>query len=80
MVLVCLINFYLFVSDTLEPGSLKRKGGIKIESSTRRSKQPAYFIAELAHVVAMCDERLPFVTLATEVYLRIYHRYYNLFL
>ncbi|KAI4459735.1 mediator complex subunit [Holotrichia oblita] len=63
------------VDDTLEPGSLKRKGGIKAESSTRRSKQPAYFIAELAHVVAMCDERLPFVTLATELTKRnIFHQ------
>lgn len=28
---------------------------------------PAYFMAELAHVVAMCDEKLPFVSLAQEV-------------
>ncbi|XP_052862208.1 mediator of RNA polymerase II transcription subunit 14 isoform X2 [Anopheles cruzii] len=27
---------------------------------------PAYFIPELAHVVAMCDEKLPFVALAKE--------------
>lgn len=40
---------------------------MKVEPMARRSKQPAYFIAELAHVVAMCDERLPFVTLANEV-------------
>lgn len=53
--------------DHTEPGSLKRKGGAKHESATRRAKQPAYFISELAHVVAMCDERLPFVNLATEV-------------
>ena len=33
----------------------------------RRSKQPAYFIPELAHVVALCDERIPFVTLAQEL-------------
>lgn len=54
-------------SDHTEPGSSKRKGGIKQESSARRAKQPAYFISELAHVVAMCDERLPFVGLASEV-------------
>ncbi|XP_060525569.1 mediator of RNA polymerase II transcription subunit 14 [Cylas formicarius] len=53
--------------DHTEGNSLKRKGGIKAESATRRSKQPAYFIAELAHVVAMCDERLPYVTLANEL-------------
>ena len=28
---------------------------------------PAYFIPELAHVVAMCDEKLPFVSLAQEL-------------
>ncbi|CAH1119203.1 unnamed protein product [Phaedon cochleariae] len=54
-------------SDHTEPNSLKRKGGQKTESATRRSKQPAYFVSELAHVVAMCDERLPFVPLATEL-------------
>lgn len=64
--------FFFFIgsgdSDHTEAGSLKRKGGgIKHESATRRAKQPAYFISELAHVVAMCDERLPFVNLATEV-------------
>ncbi|XP_049820505.1 mediator of RNA polymerase II transcription subunit 14 isoform X2 [Aethina tumida] len=54
-------------SDHTEPNSLKRKGGIKVESATRRSKQPAYFVSELAHVVAMCDERLPYVSLAKEL-------------
>ncbi|KAJ8944470.1 hypothetical protein NQ318_008740, partial [Aromia moschata] len=58
-----------------EPNSLKRKGGVKPESATRRSKQPAYFIAELAHVVAMCDERLPFVSLASELTKRnVFHQ------
>lgn len=28
---------------------------------------PAYFIPELAHVVAMCDEKLPFVCFAREL-------------
>jgi len=32
-----------------------------------RSKQPAYFLPELAHVVAAADERIPFVHLAQEV-------------
>lgn len=36
-------------------------------SQNRRAKHPAYFIPELAHVVALCDERIPFVTLAQEV-------------
>lgn len=38
-------------------------------SQNRRQKHPAYFISELAHVVAFCDERIPFVTLAQEVHL-----------
>jgi len=33
----------------------------------KRAKHPAYFIPELAHVVAMCDERLPFVAVAAEM-------------
>ncbi|XP_028152767.1 mediator of RNA polymerase II transcription subunit 14 isoform X2 [Diabrotica virgifera virgifera] len=62
-------------SDQTEPGSLKRKCGMKQESSSRRAKQPAYFIAELAHVIAMCDERLPFVTLASELTKRnVFHQ------
>ncbi|EFN69905.1 Mediator of RNA polymerase II transcription subunit 14, partial [Camponotus floridanus] len=36
-------------------------------SQNRRAKHPAYFIPELAHVVALCDERIPFVTLAQEL-------------
>ncbi|XP_059480317.1 mediator of RNA polymerase II transcription subunit 14 isoform X2 [Neocloeon triangulifer] len=34
--------------------------------AAKRAKHPAYFIPELAHVVAMCDERLPFVAIAAE--------------
>ncbi|XP_066584073.1 mediator of RNA polymerase II transcription subunit 14 isoform X2 [Prorops nasuta] len=36
-------------------------------SQNRRPKHPAYFIPELAHVVAFCDERIPFVTLSQEL-------------
>ncbi|CAH1996692.1 unnamed protein product [Acanthoscelides obtectus] len=61
--------------DHTEAGSLKRKGGSKPESATRRSKHPAYFIAELAHVVAMCDERLPYVSLSSELTKRnVFHQ------
>lgn len=28
---------------------------------------PAYFIPELAHVVAMCDEKMPFIAFAQEL-------------
>nr|XP_022906712.1 mediator of RNA polymerase II transcription subunit 14 isoform X2 [Onthophagus taurus] len=61
--------------STPEAGTLKRKGSGGSESASRRSKQPAYFIAELAHVVAMCDERLPFVTLSSELTKRnVFHQ------
>nr|XP_018906970.1 PREDICTED: mediator of RNA polymerase II transcription subunit 14 isoform X1 [Bemisia tabaci] len=47
---------------------VKRKNpGGKIESSPKRTRHPAYFIPELAHVVALCDERMPFVSLAQEL-------------
>lgn len=51
-------------------GSGGGSGGRNETSGTnqaRRPKHPAYFIPELAHVVALCDERIPFVTLAQEV-------------
>ncbi|XP_018328535.1 mediator of RNA polymerase II transcription subunit 14 isoform X2 [Agrilus planipennis] len=59
-----------------ESSGLKRKTSTnKMECGTRRSKQPAYFISELAHVVAMCDERLPFITLTKELTNRsIFHQ------
>jgi mediator of RNA polymerase II transcription subunit 14 len=49
----------------------KRKSGGRQEPGSRRTKHPAYFIPELAHVVALCDERIPFVTLAQEVSINI---------
>lgn len=33
----------------------------------QKTIHPAYFIPELAHVVAMCDEKLPFIALAQEL-------------
>lgn len=33
----------------------------------KQVKNPSYFIPELAHVVNMCDERLPFIGIATEL-------------
>lgn len=35
-------------------------------SKQQKTIYPAYFIPELAHVVAMCDEKIPFLTLARE--------------
>lgn len=34
--------------------------------SRLRSKHSAYFIPELAHVVSMCKERIPFISLCQE--------------
>lgn len=34
---------------------------------TKQQKNPPYFIPELAHTVNMCDEKLPFICLATEL-------------
>lgn len=71
-------NNYLFVIFSvnnfigiIDDVSNKRKHCFGSESAST-SKQPktvypAYFIPELAHVVAMCDEKLPFVALAQEV-------------
>ncbi|XP_055533102.1 mediator of RNA polymerase II transcription subunit 14 [Wyeomyia smithii] len=51
-------------------GGMKRKllsgeGGSPCKQ--QKTIYPAYFIPELAHVVAMCDEKLPFVALAKEL-------------
>ncbi|XP_065205637.1 mediator of RNA polymerase II transcription subunit 14 [Planococcus citri] len=46
---------------------LKRKNLIAVETTNKKAKHPAYFIPELAHVVALCDERIPFTTLAQEL-------------
>ncbi|XP_015606309.1 mediator of RNA polymerase II transcription subunit 14 isoform X2 [Cephus cinctus] len=61
-------------SEVVEKGNNKRRstgaGGRTDAAGTpqnRRLKHPAYFIPELAHVVALCDERIPFVTLAQEL-------------
>lgn len=48
-------------------GAKRKQTAGRTDSPARRTKHPAYFIPELAHVVAMCDERIPFVTLAQEV-------------
>eukprot|EP00095_Tigriopus_kingsejongensis_P000362 snap_masked-scaffold319_size207808-processed-gene-0.2 protein:Tk00362 transcript:snap_masked-scaffold319_size207808-processed-gene-0.2-mRNA-1 annotation:"mediator of rna polymerase ii transcription subunit 14" len=45
----------------------KRKLGGKIEPPIKRTKFPAYFISDLAHVIAFTDERIPFTALAMEL-------------
>uniref|UniRef100_A0A146LY05 Mediator of RNA polymerase II transcription subunit 14 n=4 Tax=Lygus hesperus TaxID=30085 RepID=A0A146LY05_LYGHE len=71
-----LIEFDSFVSthgpftpvDEQERTDGKRKMPWKNEGTpSKRLKNPAYFIPELAHVVALCDERIPFITLAQEL-------------
>lgn len=50
--------------------SLKRKTSdstVGPPAKQQKTIYPAYFIPELAHVVAMCDEKLPFVCLAREL-------------
>ncbi|XP_034941406.1 mediator of RNA polymerase II transcription subunit 14 [Chelonus insularis] len=61
-------------TDVSDKGNNKRRSsgppGRTDASGTllhRRPKHPAYFIPELAHVVALCDERIPFVNLAQEL-------------
>ena len=33
----------------------------------KRTKHPAYLLPDLSHVVALCDERIPFASLATQL-------------
>lgn len=56
--------------DVEEQGiSGKRKLQIKSQpdSPIKRLKHTGYFITELAHVIAMCDEHIPFSTLTVEL-------------
>ncbi|KAG4074048.1 hypothetical protein HA402_014253 [Bradysia odoriphaga] len=51
------------------PLNKRKSSGLDTGPSAKQQKTiyPAYFIPELAHVVAMCDEKLPFVSLAQEL-------------
>lgn len=55
------------VQDLSEKIIGKRKFGGKAEIPFKRTKYPAYFIYELAHVVAFADEQIPFNNLASEL-------------
>ena len=55
------------VQDLSEKIIGKRKFGGKAEIPYKRTKYPAYFIYDLAHVVAFADEQIPFNTLASEM-------------
>ena len=43
------------------------KPGGKVEAPIKRTKFPAYFISDLAHVVAFADERIPFTALEAQL-------------
>ena len=45
----------------------KRKPGGKAEAPIKRTKFPAYFISDLAHVISFADERIPFTSLGMEL-------------
>ena len=45
----------------------KRKPGGKVEAPIKRTRFPAYFISDLAHVVSFADERIPFTCLEQEL-------------
>lgn len=61
----------VFVSNAANLAALgKRKGdGSAVAPPVKQQKTiyPAYFIDELAHIVAMCDEKLPLVNMAKEL-------------
>lgn len=61
--------FFNFILNFLDGVSVKRKALSSEGPAAKQQKTiyPAYFIPELAHVVAMCDEKLPFVSLSLEV-------------
>lgn len=63
-------NYYVY-NPILEVAGSKRKAtGFDIGGSAAKQQKtiyPAYFIPELAHVVAMCDEKLPFISMAQEL-------------
>ncbi|XP_050538100.1 mediator of RNA polymerase II transcription subunit 14 [Daktulosphaira vitifoliae] len=52
--------------EKIDPNNRKRTI-IRNDQPRKIPKHPAYFIPELAHIVALCDERLPFTVLAQEL-------------
>uniref|UniRef100_T1J569 Mediator of RNA polymerase II transcription subunit 14 n=1 Tax=Strigamia maritima TaxID=126957 RepID=T1J569_STRMM len=54
--------------DQIDKGYGKRRLPLKMnEPPVKRSKPPAYFLPDLAHIIAMCDERLPFSSFMEEL-------------
>lgn len=52
---------------TASPGSNADAGRDATPGPSKRSKHPAYLLPDLSHVVALCDERIPFASLATQL-------------
>ena len=66
MLIYCqFVKLLLLLQDLSERLTGKRKIGGKVEAPIKRTKYPAYFISDLAHVVAFTDERIPFTSLAS---------------
>lgn len=63
IIIIAFLQTYLFL-DT--PPHKRKLGNEHGAPSAKQAKTiyPAYFIPELAHVVAMCDEKIPFLNLA----------------
>ncbi|XP_017469746.1 PREDICTED: mediator of RNA polymerase II transcription subunit 14 [Rhagoletis zephyria] len=73
--LLRLIEFDTFVAthgpgtdvDELPPHKRKSNSELGPPAKQQKTIYPAYFIPELAHVIAMCDEKIPFLNLAQEL-------------
>ena len=57
----------IHVQDLSEKIIGKRKPGGKVEAPIKRTKFPAYFLSDLAHVVSFADERIPLTALETQL-------------
>lgn len=55
------------IDASLLTGSGKRKALHPNDAMVKRPRFSGYFISELAHVVAFCDDRIPFCTLTIEL-------------
>lgn len=65
---------FIFIASTLIyfskfTGNKRKSSGVDAGPPSKQQKTiyPAYFIPELAHVVAMCDEKMPFMAMAEEL-------------
>lgn len=72
---VCTFNIFSMSVDVVEeeanPLIRKRKllMGDPYELPHKRPRASPYFLPELLHIMAHCEERIPFIMLAEEVYL-----------